>query len=96
MQLSFKQYSRCGATYDGHPVISYRSHLFLCVFSRKISYMFACPSPNEVSLSFTRDPSPKSIMIWHMIEQLLQKGITWIAKRYVWGKVRKISVPMYV
>lgn len=30
-------------------------------------------------------------MIWHMIEQLLQKGITWMAKRYVWRKVRKIS-----
>lgn len=55
-QLSFEQYSRCGATYDrpSPSVIVLVSFPFLCVL-RRISYIFTCPSSVEVyPLSFIR------------------------------------------
>jgi hypothetical protein len=51
--------------------------------------MFTCSSlANEGSFAHPR--GPKSIMIWHFIEQLLQKGFKWLFNRYAWRQVRKI------
>jgi len=91
--FSFKQHSRCGATYEGHPV-SHRSgfiRFYVCLVEY-IVCLHARLSPKYPS--FTRDPSSNSIMIRHVIEQLLQKGITWITKKYIWRQVRKISATM--
>lgn len=90
IKLSFKQHSRCGATYEGHPV-SYRSgliRLHVCLAENLICLQALLPKYPLL----TRSLSSKLIMIWYVIKQLLQKGFTWLAKRYVWRKVCKIFV----
>ncbi|KAG5325977.1 DOA kinase, partial [Acromyrmex heyeri] len=61
-------------------------HSFLYVCVQYHIYIHIWPIYLSKYPSFARSSSPKSIMIWHMIEQLLHKGFMWISKN-VWRQM---------